>query len=449
MKIAIIGGGSLTWSFGLVRQFVASENLQGTTVSLMDLDASALDLVGQACFTFNRSADSPIDIETTVHRDNALDGADFVLICISTGGLEAMRHDLEIPQDHGIYHTVGDTVGPGGWLRAVRNLPVFNGLADAIERRCPHAWVLNMTNPLTALTRLLARRLGDKVIGMCPGVEEQVRSFATLIGADVKHGLEYTVTGIDHGSYFTRLIVGETDVLQTLRHRGFYRSDDQLPSELFVDDPMAMRVHSRAIFAIWREIGYLPSISDRHAVENFSWFLANGSEELPFGIQRTSVDQRVAWQAGKEQALRNYIECGDDQHMNQLGHGDDPVGAVIESLSGHRSFLWGSNYQNVGQTPQAPQGAVVESRCLFDKHGVHPESSPMPAALMPIVLPTIHRQEAIVDIALDGTFDQLVSLVLTDPLCARLDITDCRRMVGSMLQANCHYIVNKRLLHAG
>jgi alpha-galactosidase len=132
--------------------------------------------------------------------------------------------------------------------------------------------------------------------------------------------------------------------------------------------------------------------------------------------------------------------------MGKLGHGDDPVLAVIESLCGQRSFLYGSNFENLGQIPQLPLGAVVETRCRFDAAGVHPLASPMPPVLQMLVLPHVLRQEAIIDIALEGSFDDLVALVMTDPLCTRLRMGQVRAMVGEMIQANRKYIKNPRLL---
>ena len=128
MKITIIGGGSFTWSFGFARQFVDSKFLNGAELTLCDINPEALDIVNKASTIYNNSHGTPIRIETTTDTNAALDGADFVLVSISTGGLEAMRHDIEIPEKYGIWHTVGDTVGPGGWSRAARNIPVFKGL---------------------------------------------------------------------------------------------------------------------------------------------------------------------------------------------------------------------------------------------------------------------------------------------------------------------------------
>ena len=446
MKISIIGGGSYLWTFGFVRQFIQSEYLAGAEVMLMDIDPSALDLVGDAARLYNRSHGSRLRIESATSLDRALEGAQFVLVSISTGGLAAMRHDLEIPERYGIRHTVGDTIGPGGWSRAARNIPVFDDLGLRMKRLCPDGWLINVTNPLTVLTRAPQRNHGIRAVGMCPGVENHARMLATLAGAKKGCQPDYIVTGIDHGSWFTQLHADGMDVLGRLKELGYYRSDDRLPSQVETNDPFMAFTANRAVFAMWREIGYMPSISDRHAVENWPWFLANGEEKLPFGIKRTSVAERERHNEERRQRLIAFLKTSDEGALGDMGHGNDPVGEVIESLRGHRSFLWGSNYMNVGQIPGFPDGAVVETRCRFDAAGVHPQSSPMPDLLKSIVLPHLCRQEAMIDIALRGSFDELVALVVTDPLCCRLRVGQCREMMRELMTANAHLIPNKRLL---
>ena len=446
MKIAIVGGGSYLWSLGFCRQFINSEHLRDVELWLTDIDSEALDLVAQAAEILNRKQGSPIRIRKTTQLDRALDGAAFVLVCISTGDLDAMEHDIAIPEKYGIWHTVGDTVGPGGWARAVRNIPVFHQFAARMSELCPDAWMINVSNPLSVLTRVPQKCFGVKTIGMCPGAEAQTRTLAELAGFSDCNQLDYIVTGIDHGSWFTRLCVDGVDVLEKLKEMGYCRPDGILPTEVQTADPHAEDAHNRAVFAIWHEIGYLPSVPDRHIVENFPWFLARPAPELPFRLKRTSVAERRQWKADRRTEIEKFVQTEDEAAFGGLGHGDDPVVVVVESLCGHRSFLYGSNYMNLGQIAELPEGAVVETRCRFDGAGVHPCCSPMPDILKILVMPHLLRQEAVIDIALDGTFDELVALVATDPLCDRLEVGQCREMMREMLTANRDLIQNPRLL---
>jgi alpha-galactosidase len=446
MKIAIVGGGSYLWSLGFCRQFIQSERLKDIDLVLVDLDPAALALVARAAQIYRRSRGAPTRITTAMDLDSALDGAQFVVVSISTGGLDAMQHDLAIPEKYGVRHTVGDTVGPGGWSRAVRNVPVFHDIAARMKRLCPDAWLINVSNPLTPLTRTPHKSFGTKSIGMCPGVESQARRLAELAGFKNSASVDYVVTGVDHGSWFTSLCADRQDVLARLKEQGYCRPDGRLPSEVRTADPLAEAAHTRAAFAVWHEIGYLPSITDRHIVENFPWFLTQTTPDLPLHLKRTSIAERRQWKEERRAVFEKFVATGDESLLGGMGHGDDPIAAVIESLCGYRSFLYGCNYMNVGQTPGFPEGAVLETRCRLDGAGVHPLCSPMPDILKTLTLPTVLRQEMIVDIALHGTFNELVALIYTDPLCSRLLPGQCRDMVRELMQATRPWIRNPRLL---
>ena len=97
----------------------------------------------------------------------ALEGADFVITAFSVGGFDCMQHDIEIPQRYGIRQPIGDSVGPGGILRALRSVPVLLDIARDVEAVAPDAWFVNVTNPLTALCRSVTRETNVKTVGLC------------------------------------------------------------------------------------------------------------------------------------------------------------------------------------------------------------------------------------------------------------------------------------------
>src|SRR5205823_13565235 len=137
-------------------------------IVLHDLNPVALDDIQRYGRKALASTGSHFSIETATDLEAALDGAEFVVVTITTGGLETMQLDLDIPERYGIYQSVGDTVGPGGLSRALRNVPLLVDIAKAVDRVAPDAWVLNLTNPMTVLTRVIgmtAPRL--KVVGLC------------------------------------------------------------------------------------------------------------------------------------------------------------------------------------------------------------------------------------------------------------------------------------------
>ncbi len=136
-KIVMVGGGSYNWCPGLLRDLMTTDELEGSEIVLLDPNLKAAGEVKAAADAMARRWGKSCRIRATASEPAAFRDADFVIITISTGGLGMMAHDLAIPQRHGIFQTVGDTVGPGGWRRSLRNVPVFVHQAGQIELQLP------------------------------------------------------------------------------------------------------------------------------------------------------------------------------------------------------------------------------------------------------------------------------------------------------------------------
>ncbi|HET7269942.1 MAG TPA: hypothetical protein VFI90_02535, partial [Rubrobacter sp.] len=142
-KVAFVGGGSYQWGPKIILDIALNEELRGGRLVLNDINAEALDDMFAWGTKALDLADADLKLEKTLRLEEALGGADFVVLSISTGGLDATALDLEIPARHGVVQTVGDTVGPGGHFRALRNIPVVVEIARAMEKACPDAVLLN------------------------------------------------------------------------------------------------------------------------------------------------------------------------------------------------------------------------------------------------------------------------------------------------------------------
>ena len=169
IRIAYIGGGSRGWAWGLMSDLVYTEDISGE-VRLYDIDPEAArknEIIGnmhnslpeaKSVWTY-RAAETPAE---------TLTGADFVVISILPGTFEDMASDVHEPEKYGIYQSVGDTTGPGGIVRAMRTVPMFEEIAENIRKYAPGAWVINYTNPMSICTRTLYRVFPEiKAFGCC------------------------------------------------------------------------------------------------------------------------------------------------------------------------------------------------------------------------------------------------------------------------------------------
>ena len=167
MQVTIIGGGSYQWAPKLIADLLNTPSLHGMHLVLEDIDPAPLAKMEGIARIADDKLGSKVTVSTTTDQRRALEGADFVVVTISTGGFTSMAVDIDVPARHGIYQSVGDSVGPGGISRALRNIPVLAGIGHDMEDQCPNAWMLNITNPMTALTRTVCRETTIKTVGLC------------------------------------------------------------------------------------------------------------------------------------------------------------------------------------------------------------------------------------------------------------------------------------------
>jgi len=110
----------------LATDLFLNEALRGSRLVLVDINPDAADLMLTYCTKLSERIGGGWSVEVS-DLDTALDGADGVCVSISTGGYDAMENDIVIPEKFGVYHSVGDTVGPGGISRTLWNVPILFG----------------------------------------------------------------------------------------------------------------------------------------------------------------------------------------------------------------------------------------------------------------------------------------------------------------------------------
>ena len=133
-RIVIVGGGSYQWTPVLGRDLMLQEHLRGSTLVLYDVDPKPLPAVQKVMRKIAKATGTGFKVKATTDPQEAFSGADFAILSITTGGYDMMEHDLVIPAKYGIYQTVGDTVGPGGLVRALRNVPAIIEIGRVMEK---------------------------------------------------------------------------------------------------------------------------------------------------------------------------------------------------------------------------------------------------------------------------------------------------------------------------
>ena len=211
IRIAYIGGGSRGWAWGLMSDLAACEDISGQVILYdIDLQAAKDNVVIGNMFDGVEGAKSHWHYDASASLEEALEGADFVVISILPGTFDEMESDVHAPERYGIYQSVGDTAGPGGIIRAMRTVPMFEKIAEGIKNCCPDAWVINYTNPMTLCVKTLYHVFPKiRAFGCCHEVFGTQKFLARMVeevfgvkGVD-RRDIKVNPVGVNHFTWLT------------------------------------------------------------------------------------------------------------------------------------------------------------------------------------------------------------------------------------------------------
>ena len=443
-QVTIVGGGSYQWAPELMADLFGTPALAGLHLVLQDIDPAPLPKMEALAHKLDDAMDAKATVATTTDLGAALDGADFVLVCISTGGFRSMAVDLDVPAAHGITQTVGDTVGPGGINRALRNIPVLVGIGKAMEEHCPDAWLLNITNPMTCLTRSVCRETGIKTVGLCHEVGNFCMDLAIALGRPMD-AVSCAVTGVNHFPVLTRLEVDGADGFDVLRQLvdevGGLESLAPYPGR--PEPEMFSKLHfaERHLFKLtlldrW---GTFPAAGDRHIAEFVSFALTPESDwGAAYNIALSPISRREEHQAGYVADVDAWLAGTKDLQTWQSGELPSPL---IQALLSGEPFEAPVNIPNAGQAPQLPPDVVLESICVVDGDGIRGRDvSVLPAPYDEIVRRHVATQELTIEAALRGDRALAAEAFALDPLAGRGDLRVQEDMVDELLAGTAEWL---------
>ena len=128
-KIAMIGAGSVVFCKTLISDIMATDALADSEFALMDLDEPKLRRMENFAKRILKDNDVPGKVWGTLNRQEAIKGADFVVIMIDVGGVEVFGIDYNIPMKYGVNQCTAQSVCPGGVFRGLRTIPVLVDIA--------------------------------------------------------------------------------------------------------------------------------------------------------------------------------------------------------------------------------------------------------------------------------------------------------------------------------
>lgn len=442
LTIAYIGGGSRGWAWGLMADLALDADLCGT-VRLYDIDREAAErnrIIGEK---ISAHPDAVSRWTYTVSRSlrEALDGADFVVISILPGTFEEMRSDVHLPERVGVYQPVGDTTGPGGFMRAMRTVPMFVEIAEAVRDYAPDAWVINYTNPMSLCVRTLYHVFpAVKAFGCCHEVFGTQELMCAMLRTEEgvenirRQELSTTVTGINHFTWITRASWRNIDLIPL-----YARFADKYYLSGYEESPEKNWMNSRfncahrVKFDLFRRYGSVAAAGDRHLAEfTAPCYTADPETIRDWKFSLTGVDWRI-------RDLQDRLRRSDDLISGREKPALKPSGEeghlLMKALLGLGNMISNVNLPNLGQIPNLPVGAVVETNALFARDRIEPiHAGPAPAGILPLLARHILNQENTLTSALRCDRKLGFSVFMNDPQMTFLKAAEGQELFNDMLE---------------
>jgi alpha-galactosidase len=424
-KIAMIGAGSMIFCKTLSMDILATECLRDSEIRLMSRTRPKLDRMESFLKRVIRQAGLPARIWSTLDRREALKDADYVIVMIQVGGLEAFGIDYEVPMKYGVDQCIGDTLGPGGVMRALRTIPVLLDIARDMEELCPGALMLNYANPMAACCHALGKATGVQFIGLCHGVQTTLDLIASYVGVP-KDQIDFLCAGTNHMGWFL-----------SLKDKRDGRDLNPILRERF-EEP-GCYVNEKVRGEVMRHFGYFMTESTGHLSEYVPWFrsskraLETYCDEPAFGGESGAYYNYSKMLAEKYKDV-DYLGL---ESSKLVGRSVEYCSHILEAAETDVPFRLNGNVRNDGYITNLPQGCCVEVPVFVDARGFHPvrvgELPPQCAALNQS---NVTVQALAVEAALTGDPEHAMQAIAMDPLtsaCCTLE--EVRRMTADLIEA--------------
>lgn len=449
IKIAYIGGGSKLWARNLMQDLALAEGLSGE-VRLYDIDVPAARRNQRIAERLNSMPQAVSKFRYMVCEtlQEALSGADFVLISILPATFKEMRSDVHAPEAFGIWQSVGDTVGPGGVLRAMRTVPIYEGFAQAIREYCPDAWVLNLTNPMSICVKTLYRVFPEiKAFGCCHEVFHTQDFLCCVLreltGIEASRRDIYTdASGINHFTWITEARYREIDLLSLMPEfmeryfeSGYYEHG---PADQWKTDTFAYG--NRVKMDLYRRYGALAAAGDRHLVEFVSgaWYLKDPETAKRWHFGLTTVDYR---EENQSRLVQEAIEIAEGRREVSLAPSGEELVRLLKGILGMETVISNVNLPNRGQMPGMPLGSIVETNCIFTNGFVDPVvSRPLPAGALSLVRESCDAIDLLSEGIAERDMEKIFGAFLHQPLCAGLSVGQARELFRIMCENTRPYL---------
>lgn len=433
-KVCILGAGSLFFGRQAIWQMIHSEHLHNGTLALVDTDADRLEKMASLARKVAAHERSPLKIEASTERRDVLGECDFVVLSFADRTVYFRGLDVQISAKHGVRMCSGDTIGPGGVFRAMRELPQIMRVIDDVRELCPNAWVINYINPAAVNGMALQRYAPDvRSFALCDGLHMPhiKRNYARRAGVidkpedytdEIDRRFDFRIAGPNHFTWILRAAYDGRDVApqiaESLRRAAATETDG--------GDTGAKAVHNDAIaYQLYEAFGHVSSCI-AHTKEYVRFWQGHGvnPERLP-PLKLWETEARYERHAAMWDQVDGFLNGSTPIAEYMTTFGPDHATDIIETMWAGLGKPYYVNTLNRGAVTNMADDAFLELLCDLDMNGPRPRKvGAVPRGLRGLMEQVLDTHELTAEAVVTGRRDLLRRALLTDPLTTTIADTD-------------------------
>ena len=369
INITIIGAGSSQFSGGIIRDICVTPSLHGCRLTLMDVDEERLRFIAAMGVKLTKELNAHIEFRTTTNREEALEGADFVINTAQDKGHTWFLEQTVIEHKYGY--------GDSGFLGMTAQAAFLLDVAKDMERICPNALLLLSANPVFEASTVIHRMTKVRCVGLCHG-HYGYRHIAQVLGLELSD-VTAKSCGFNHWIWMTDFRYKGEDAYPLIDKWIREESEEYWKKDRhFADQQM-----SRAAIHQYQLYGLMP-IGD--TVRMMDWpsmygWVYNQSLDVKkhYYSQQGGFDSEEGWREYLESLQVNLEKIreaatDDSKRVSDIfepKQSDEQIIPIIESLVYNIPRVFQVNIPNRHYLlPGFPEDIVVETQALVSGAGI-------------------------------------------------------------------------------
>ena len=435
-KIVLLGAGSAAFGPPTLNDIYQSKVLQGSTISLVDINEEKLNRVYDIVVKENEIKGNHFTIEKTTDRKVALKGADIAICSIEHGDrFEHRWEDHSIPHKYGSTEMMAENGGPGGFFHSARQIPEIIRIAKDAYVANPNLFFIVYSNPVARISLALHRALPDlKYVGLCHQINLLLRDLPFILYENAKSlGLQEKIKRYHE-------IVNETKItVAGLNHFAFVLGMEDMKSgqdlmpkfnsrvmEFYTEDKWD-RFHFDALtFEFYKRLGWFPYVGDNHLAE----YVQCAKDHTKFEDFDDWIERMESGNRGINKKFERFLRRLNENRypkkgiMGNMESGERAI-AIFEGIIEDKNNFEIVNIPNEGIIDNLPQDLAIECTGKINKDGIHGiKLGDIPKNIAALLRIEASIQDVCVEAILSESKDLAIACIAMDVNCGSFKMAE-------------------------